>query len=839
MKKIKLLNLSLLSITLQIVLLEPERVFSQIIPDNSLGQENSQVKTGETSNELRIDQGAVRGSNLFHSFSEFNVTEGQSVYFLSSPTIQNIFSRVTGSNSSNLLGKLGVYGGNANLFLLNPNGILFGPNATLDLKGSFLASTANQITFKDNYIFSASNSTKTVLTSSIPIGLGFLNPTGNIKVQGIGHNFIQFPITRIPNQSPTNTEGLSVEPQRTISLVANQIELQGGILSAPSGNIALSSISNGNIGIEWSTPYSFLLNPQESTFSEVNFIQRSLLNASGTTNGNIQVFGKNITLNDSSFIFIENQGSQNLGKIQISATGTLEIIGITNITDLTPSYPPFTRLSRGIVSQALESGNGADVIVQAKDLILRSSGQIYTSEFGTGNAGNISVAVKEAVNIFGVAPSDPNFLVSSLIASASAGNARTGTITLNSKILTIQEGGFVSTVVLEDGVGGDVFINSSNILVEGINKSSFFPSLIAANNQARGIAGNLYINSKYVLVENGGRIDASNVALGRAGNLTITADTVEVKGKSQLSNDPSLITASSSIPNELLQENLSLPNLAGGASGNLTISANHIYVLDGALVTVSHEGTGNGGTLSINSKSLTLNNGNIVATSQAGLGGNISLTTDHDITLIENSTISATAGGTGNGGNVTINSRFLILNDNSSITAQAFQGKGGNINLTVQGLLESPQSLISASSEFGVDGLVSVERTYKFEDALFIPNYDYLQIEEILDRFCNSEESKGSFQIIGSGSLPPSPNSGINSSESLINIPKPSQSKNPEPPAQTVIVRPEAKWKGGRIVEGNTRLRLPDGRIILINVPESLKNSDDLRCPASKSTPDN
>ena len=104
-----------------------------------------------------IRGGERRGNNLFHSFSQFNVDSGATVLFVD-PGVTNILSRVTGTDSSNILGTLGVSGGNANLFLMNPNGIIFGPNARLDLRGSFVATTANAIQFGDQGFFSASTS---------------------------------------------------------------------------------------------------------------------------------------------------------------------------------------------------------------------------------------------------------------------------------------------------------------------------------------------------------------------------------------------------------------------------------------------------------------------------------------------------------------------------------------------------------------------------------------------------------------------------------------------------------------------------------------------------------
>jgi filamentous hemagglutinin family protein len=160
---------------------------AQIVPDGSLGAEGS-VVVPQVINGLPSDQlegGAVRGGNLFHSFGEFSVPDGRGAYFANPAGVANIFSRVTGGNISQILGTLGVLG-NANLYFLNPNGIVFGPNARLDVRGSFLATTADSFQFPNGYAFSATNpDAPPLLTVNIPIGLNFrANPTKTIVNQG-------------------------------------------------------------------------------------------------------------------------------------------------------------------------------------------------------------------------------------------------------------------------------------------------------------------------------------------------------------------------------------------------------------------------------------------------------------------------------------------------------------------------------------------------------------------------------------------------------------------------------------------------------------------------------
>ncbi len=171
-----------------VLFVSPHSAVAQLQPiaDNTMGNENSFVTPGEVDGiptDL-ITEGARRGSNLFHSFQEFSIDEGRAAYFANPPGVDNILGRVTGSGRSDILGQLGVLG-EANLFLINPNGIVFGPNSSLNIGGSFLASTADAMEFGDRGVFSAT-------TPEAPSPLLTINPsafffnqiqTGDITVQ--------------------------------------------------------------------------------------------------------------------------------------------------------------------------------------------------------------------------------------------------------------------------------------------------------------------------------------------------------------------------------------------------------------------------------------------------------------------------------------------------------------------------------------------------------------------------------------------------------------------------------------------------------------------------------
>ncbi|MCY6493875.1 filamentous hemagglutinin N-terminal domain-containing protein [Leptolyngbya sp. GGD] len=167
------------------LLLFPSYVLAQITPDTSLDRESSRLTQIGKDGTVQIDGGAQRGGHLFHSFRDFNVGEGKQVYFANPVGVETIFSRVTGSEVSRILRRLGVQG-KANLFLLNPNGIIFGKDAQLDIKGSFVASAGGRFIFPDGSEYSAIDpQAPPLLTITTPIGLQQLtNLSGTISNAG-------------------------------------------------------------------------------------------------------------------------------------------------------------------------------------------------------------------------------------------------------------------------------------------------------------------------------------------------------------------------------------------------------------------------------------------------------------------------------------------------------------------------------------------------------------------------------------------------------------------------------------------------------------------------------
>ena len=212
---------------------------AQVIPDGTLPSVVEKL-----GNMDKITGGERVGNNLFHSFEEFSIKEGMEAIFENGLDIENIFTRITGSEISLIEGLLKTSGG-ANLFLMNPNGIVFGENARLDVGGSFIATTGNSIEFADGNTFTVLGDNPNVSISvTLPVGVNFNGGNGSITVNGSG-NQITTASTFSPVEFSERTTGISVKNGQTLGLVGNGVNLNGGVLTSEGGHISINSLKFG------------------------------------------------------------------------------------------------------------------------------------------------------------------------------------------------------------------------------------------------------------------------------------------------------------------------------------------------------------------------------------------------------------------------------------------------------------------------------------------------------------------------------------------------------------------------------------------------------------------
>jgi filamentous hemagglutinin family protein len=749
MKKITKYKLLFLQSTF-FVFLEISHVCAQIIPDRTLPT-NSTVT--ETSNTSVINGGTQVESNLFHSFERFNIPTNTEAIFNNSTSIQNILTRVTGTNASQIDGLITSFGG-ANLFLINPNGIIFGENARLNIGGSFVASTANSIKFADGINFSTATSPTTpLLTITAPIGLGFGDVPGAITVQGSGHDLtVSRAVTTPLNRA--NNSGLQVSSGKTLSLIGGKIDVNGGQLTAPSGHVELGSVGSfSQVSINPSaTGFSFGYGEAKS-FDDIELSKRSLVDVSGTNAGSIQVFARQVSINDGSILWIQNRGTQRAGNIDVYAADSLKLTGTTSDG----------RIGSSLVNETIESGGSGDINVNTQRLQLRQGSAIASKTFSLGTSGNINVNAGELIRVSEVSPIETARTSNIIAFTVSTGDA--GNVSVNTKNLSLLDGGGVASFTQTgSGSSGSVSVQAENILVSGVGRDGD-RSTISSSSLSSGNAGTVNIDTKNLRVINGGSISSSGFSSGSAGSVTINAfDSIEVHGKSgeAVSEIRSAIRVFNSEP---IRRLLGLPDIPQGKAGDVEINARSLKISDEARVSVGNSGIGDGGTLRINTDLLSLKNkASITANTRSGVGGNIFIQSS-DIRILHNSNITATAqGNIGNGGNISIDTSTLVALNNSDISANAQASSGGRVVINATGIFGTqfrpfltPESDITASSAAGANGVVDINSFY------FDSNLAIVELPEAVRQMTNEITTgckvldKNKFIITGRGGLPEDP----------------------------------------------------------------------------------
>ncbi|MEG4804723.1 S-layer family protein [Microcoleus sp. ARI1-B5] len=702
-----------------LLLLCPFPAIAQIIPDNSLGAESSRT-VADTINNLpsdRITGGAIRGVNLFHSFGEFNIKGGRGAYFENPSPIANIFTRVTGGNPSNILGTLGVLG-NGNLFLINPKGIVFGPNARLDLRGSFVGSSASGVVFNNGFEFSSANpQTVPLLAINIPVGLRFRDTPGAIVNASSVTQVIQD--TTIP-------VGLAVPPGQTLALVGGDLIFNNGFASAFSGNIQLGSVASPGLVSFNITPVGLGLDYTNiANFGNIEFSGLSAVTASGPGGGAIALRGGNVTLRDRSslvsdtlgsidgrgidieavrfslldraFVGSSTSGSGAGGNINVRAAENVELrgTGFENFRRLVldpgaaQKPPDVTSRESNIITGTVGAGRAGDIAIATKQLTLREGSVIANPALGTGDGSGVTIRASESVEVNASGLFTTTF---------NRGNA--GSIEIETGKLSVTDGAVVSPSTFGAGNGGNLIVRASDSVIVSRDRSdSPLSTALAANSiGGTGRAGNIEINTRSLRAELGADISSSSgvstverliPAGGPGGNITVNAsDSVEVIG-----------TAPGALPSRSL---IAAGTTGSGKGGDVTVNARRLIVRDGAAIGASTLGAGQGGNITVSaSESVELAGttrdgifkGGISTASgdllyqtlfgvqpPSGAAGSLSIATGR-LSVRDGATVSVQSFGTGAAGSMNVVANSIALDNKSSIDGTTVSGIGANINL--------------------------------------------------------------------------------------------------------------------------------------------------------------
>ena len=689
-------------------------VVAQITPDGTLGDEGSTVVPGEVQGlpaDL-IEGGAALEPNLFHSFEDFNVNDGQRVYFANPDGIENILSRVTGFNASDIDGLLGV-DGNANLFLLNPNGIVFGPNAQLDVAGSFTASTADSVLFEEGGEFSAANPGGGALLSvNMPLGVQFgqvpqgdLTNSGDLAV-GPGQGITLY------GQTVRSTGSLTV-PGGTVNVLGDRValtdnaqidvsidnnidnEFAGEIIINANERIVIDSstiLSDGDLGIisigESNIPGSLEVIPQD-----VRIINSTIqTNNTGDIDPESEFAGE-IIINANERIVVDSS--------TILSNGALGIISIgeSNIPGSLEVIPQDVR----IINSTIQTNNTGDIDPESEfagDVIINANERIVVDRSTISSDGNFGIIIIGNSNTQEVILTNNSKIRANLSSDLeqdfgnSEQNIQSGIIEIFANSFQLENRTVLSTSNFGGGDAGDINISAgSEVRISG-NDTNIFSNVVPSdgNIQIRD-SGDISIrveNGSFHL-EDGATIqarpqgDTEELASGRGGDVEIRATEVSLRG-----------------PGTRISTTLGTG--VEGAGGSITIDSESFHLVDNAVLTTSSFGTGDAGSIRIDATDeVFIAGGDTRIFSQVlqgadGSAGDIIIITP-SLAVTDGARIEVDAeDGSENAeaGIIAIGADNIHLND-GALTARTRGGSGGNI------LLQSPNSLRETNPDAAED----------------------------------------------------------------------------------------------------------------------------------------
>lgn len=573
----------------------------------------------------QITGGVSSGQNLFHSFQEFSLTTDAIANFVHGEDVANIFSRVTGANVSEIDGTIATQG-QANLFLLNPAGIVFGANARLNVGGSFIATTSDRLIFEDGSDFSATITTEEpLLTISSPVGLQYGNNPGSIEV--------------LPNANrAANDSGLSVSFGKTLALLGGDVSMSRNSLNAVGSNIEIGSSQKGMVSLEadnnsWEFNYDLVEN-----FGKIELNDRALINSSGRVNFQ----GKTIQLSSGSGIRNFTIADNIKSTINLTATEAISLDNSLLLTQLGQQ--------RMVIPEAIAS-TGGDITLKAPQISFNNGSVVSAGTLGAGTGGNIAIEASDTVELL-AGEGNP-----SIISTSTRGTGNGGQIEIDTGKLTIADGSQVQALAGE-GVGGTITIrareavelvgtgslrsrdergNVSQLeLASGLSASSGIEGL-PLELQPRGDSGSLKIYTPNLKIAESAQISVSNYGLSNGGDIEIATTTLDISTAGAI-----------------------VANTASGAGGSINIVADKLIVLD--------------------------SEGSISTTAdRSGDGGNIFLETAN-LALLEANRLTADAK-QGNGGKIAIATQGLFVSSESSITASSeIEQQQGSVEISTLNL---------------------------------------------------------------------------------------------------------------------------------------------------------
>ncbi|ESA37868.1 filamentous hemagglutinin family n-terminal domain protein [Leptolyngbya sp. Heron Island J] len=656
---------------------------AQITPDNSLPV-NSAVPNGCTVCPITGGTLSNDSQTLFHSFEQFSLRNGEAALFQNDPALTTIITRVTGALGSNIDGVITAQG-NADLFLLNPNGIIFGPNAVLQVPGSFVASSADSIVFDDGSVFSATApNTPPLLTVSTPTGLQMGTTPGEIRVDG-------------PGTFPPTLPGLFVSPGHTLALVGGDVTLAGGTVSAPTGRLEIGSATGGLVRLTPAIDGFDLDYDTVQEFGAITLSQGALLNTSGPGGGAIDLHGQTVLVEEGSQILAVTLGPLPGADLRITATESVTVQGAS------ANGQVISRVSTDTAGE----GMGGDLLVETQQLQVRDRALLSASTAGNGTGGDLILRVSDSVDLSGVgANALQNLILGAIqgtldisdaesgLLAGSDGAGAAGQLSIETARLRLEDGALISTTTSGNGAGGDTLITATESV--DIIGSVILTGTLQGTTQD---AGDLTLNTQRLVVSEGGLLQTITFGAGDGGELVVNAsESVELRDTPAEAIAPTGIFANSIF--------------GTGAGGNITVNTQEFTMTGGGQVS--------------NQTGAFLNTGLIPL---GGPAGDVILNVGGTTEIIGLSPDGSFGSGPGTSsfsgapaGDVVLNTGNLLIRDGANISTTTFSdGPGGTLIVNVADVLEIsgtgtrqpfgvpvelPSSLVSSSGRADFPGVV-------------------------------------------------------------------------------------------------------------------------------------
>jgi len=687
--------------------------------------------------------GAEFAPNLFHSFQVFGVESGRTARFTApaGSGITHVLARVTGGDVTRIDGRLRSEIEGASFWLMNPNGVLFGPDSDVSVPGAFVATTADEIRFGacPGCRFSASAPETSVLTVAEPTRFGFLRATpASIEVD---RGTVGIP------------RGVGSAPAASLAFVAGDITIRGrgtaspiatgaGFVSSRGGRVELVAVAE---------PGEVALGPDGPDVSVGGFADIRLLDGATVSSSNVPpdgsgievVFGPdglevagaagdvfirggNLVVEDSA-IRTSTAGDAPAGALEVALTGDLVISKTKPIAEVGLAA------KTGIAPFVGGTGRGGDIRVRARNVSVTGGATVSSTSDSQGSGGRLDVVAQETLRVAGLDRTG---------AAVDTDVAIPGNRTLRSGLFGNAQG---------SEAGGSIVVRARDVVLED-------HGAIVANTAGSGDAGTIDVAAERVSIAGNGRIDTSTRGTGVGGDIAVRAsESIRITGASSDTEFSGITT-------------LAQPESASGArGGTIRVTAPRVELRDGAVISArsvaNAAGTaqGDAGAIVIEaSDALLLSDASIATEAQAATGGNVTIQVRRLVDLLRSEITTSVRSGAAPGGNILIDPQFVIL-DASRIVAQADAGQGGNILIQIVdgALIQSPDSVISASAgPAGIDGTVRVDSpVVDLAGQLTTLPEAVLDAASLLRARCAARRGSagGSFVVEGTAPLAPSP----------------------------------------------------------------------------------